>query len=130
MMLKHTFPFILLLILSLLSCEKIKLGDPFSCRIGDKFRVDVNLSFSVDSVNDFRCPLQFECFWSGDAKVFVTICKPMSKIDTSIYLFNRDRNPVFEDGYSFKILSVDPQSQRGEQIPQKDYEIKMIVEKD
>lgn len=116
--------------LTLLSCERIDLNEEFSARVGDNFRVDSDLSFSIDSVNDYRCPLLFECIWSGDVKVFCRFNEGSRQIDTAIYLINNDRNPIRILGYNFKLLSVNPQSQSGEKIPQNELEISIIVKKD
>jgi hypothetical protein len=121
---------VLFFTLTLLSCERIDLNEEFSARVGDKFRVDSDLSFSIDSVNDYRCPLLFECIWSGDVKMFCKFHEGSHQVDSAIYLINNERNPIRIGGYSIKLLSVDPQSQRGETIPQIELEISIIVKKD
>jgi hypothetical protein len=98
-------------------------------KIGKKLRVDFDLSFSIDSVNDYRCPLLYECFWAGDVKIPMTFYKPFNQIDTAIYLNNRSQNPIQIGGYNFKVLSVNPQSQQGEIISQRDYTIELMIQK-
>jgi hypothetical protein len=120
---------ILILSLFLAGCERIALNEPFSAKVGDRFRVDSNLSFSVDSVNDYRCPLLFECIWGGDVKMFCTFYEPHHDTDTAIYLVSSG-NMIRMGGYSFKLLTVDPQSQRGELIPQNEYKLDIIVQKE
>lgn len=116
----------LILTFILLSCERIDLNEAFSAKVGDKFKVDSGLSFSIDSINDYRCPLLFECFWSGDVKMFCSFYEPHHQIDTAIYLINT-RNSIDIGGYNFKLLEVKPQSQKGEVIPQDKYEMRIIV---
>ena len=120
---------IMLLVLFLTACERIGLNEAFSAKVGDKFRVDSNLSFSVDSINDYRCPLLYECLWSGDVKMFCTFYKPLHHTDTAIYLINT-QNSINMGGYNFQLLTVDPQSQRGEVIKQNEYRLEIIIKKD
>jgi hypothetical protein len=129
---KNTALIIIILItcFALISCERIKLEESFPMKVGHKLRVDYNLSFSIDSINDYRCPLLYECIWAGDVKVLITFYKPLSQIDTAIYLNNRNQNPIQIGGYDFKILSVNPQSQKGEIIPLRDYSVELMVQKD
>jgi hypothetical protein len=128
-MLKKIYLLTFVLTFFISGCERLDLDEPFSAKVGDKFKVDSNLSFSIDSVNDYRCPLLFECFWSGDVKMFCSFYEPHHRIDTAIYLINT-RNSINIGGYNFKLLSVNPQSQRGEVIPQDEYKLDIIVQKD
>ena len=120
---------VLILMLTLSGCERVQLEKPFSGKVGERFLVDNKLSFSIDSINDYRCPLQVVCVWSGDVKVFCTFYEPHNQIDTAIYLVNA-RNSIDIGGYNFKLLSVKPQSQNGELIPQNEYELEIIIQKD
>jgi len=120
---------ILIFTLVIIACERIDLGEAFTAKVGDKFRVNSRLSFSIDSLDDYRCPLLIECLTSGDVKMFCTFYKPSNRIDTAIYLVNT-RNSITISGYTFKLLSVNPQSQTGEVIPQNDYRVDLIVQKD
>lgn len=128
-MTKNNTLIILILTISLSACERIDLDKPFNGKVGDRFKVDYNLSFSIDSINDYRCPLLFECFWSGDVKMLCTFYLPHHDTDTAIYLLNT-RNTIEIGGYNFKILSVNPQSQKGELIHQNEYKLEIIVQKD
>ncbi|MGE5406138.1 MAG: hypothetical protein ACM3NR_00390 [Methanosarcina sp.] len=111
-------------------CERIETGEAFTAHVGDKFKIRSNLSFSVDSINDYRCPAQYMCIWGGDVKMICTFHKSFSRVDTAIYLNDRTKNPVILGGYSIRLLSVDPQSQTGERIPQKDYKLEIVIDKD
>ena len=125
-MLKKIFLPVLIFTFFLAGCERIDLNEAFSAKVGDKFKVDSRLSFSIDSINDYRCPLLFECIWSGDVKMFCSFYEPHHQIDTAIYLINT-RNSIDIGGYNFKLLSVNPQSQKGEIIPQDKYKLEIIV---
>lgn len=48
-----------LLILSLIiaaACDKIELGTPFECKVDTKYILTPTLAFTIDSLNDYRCP--------------------------------------------------------------------------
>jgi hypothetical protein len=120
---------VLIFSLFLTGCERIELNEAFLAEVGDKFKVNSNLSFSIDSIDDYRCPLLLECLWSGDVKMFCTFYEAHHHTDTAIYLINT-RNSINMGGYNFKLLKVDPHSQHGELIPQNEYKLDIIVQKD
>jgi hypothetical protein len=52
-------------------CEKTELRKELNCTIGNTYKVTHDLSFSIDSLNDSRCPLGPVCFWSGDVYLYL-----------------------------------------------------------
>jgi hypothetical protein len=127
-MTKNNVLAIVILAFSLPGCERIELDKSFYSKVGDKFKVDYNLSFSIDSIDDYRCPLLFECIWSGDVRIHCTFYEPGHRTDTAVYLINT-HNLISIGGYNFKLLSVNPQSQQGELIPQDEYKMEIIVQR-
>ena len=117
--------FIVLLIL--LSCEKIDIGESFICRVGDKIRITNNLSYSVRSVLEWRCPKDMMCSHSGDVDVSLRFHQPFHRIDTVICLYSNGRNPIEISGYTFKLLAVDPFPEQDIITPQEDFRIEMRV---
>jgi hypothetical protein len=118
--------FVIFLIFS--GCEKTELGKELNCTIGTTYRVTHDLSFTIDSLNDSRCPPGAMCFWAGDVYLYIDINHFNSKIDTTMYLLNTGRNPMQIGDYSFKVLEVNPLVGGG-LTTSKDFTIKMVVTK-
>jgi len=118
---------LIVLLVALTGCEKIQLGEPYDCRIGTKYLLDNNLVFSIDSLRDYRCPKDVVCFWSGDVDLYFNININLTKIDTLMRLYRN--NPIVTGDYMWKVLEVDPLPKAGQTIDQKDYKIKLIVQK-
>jgi hypothetical protein len=85
-------------------CEKVQVGEPFTCRTGQNYFVESNVMFSIDSISDYRCPEDLICIWGGDVDLFFTINENLMRTDTVIQL-NRN-NPVEIGDYSWKVLEV------------------------
>jgi len=114
-------------LIMLSGCEKIQLGEPYDCRIGTKYLLDNNLIFSIDSIRDYRCPKDVICIWGGDVDLYFNININLTKIDTLIRLYRN--NPIETGDYTWKVLEVDPLLKADQTIDQKDYKIKLIVQK-
>ena len=110
-----------------LSCKKIDIGESFVTKVGDKIRVTSNLSFTIRSVFDYRCPIDWECLTSGDVNTYIRFHHLSHDTDTVICLYSSGRNPIEFDGYLFKVLEVNPQSKGDIVTPQEDFRITMIV---
>lgn len=118
---------ILLIIFTISSCEKIDLGEPFDCKIGTKYRLTGSLSFSIDSIRDYRCPQDMLCFWSGDVDLYFNIHHNLANVDTIIYLFTGNNNPSIIEGYTWKVLEVNPWLRSDQKIDNRDYRIKVLI---
>jgi hypothetical protein len=105
---KAAFTFLMIAIFFISGCEKKDSGEAFDCVIGNTYNVTSNLSFTIDSINDSRCPEGAMCFWAGDVYVYLDIYHNNTLIDTSVYLKNTARNPINLENYSFKVLEVTP----------------------
>ena len=109
-------------------CEKTELGKELDCTIGNTYRVTHDLSFSINSVNDSRCPANAECIWAGDVYLYLNINHSNTQIDTTMYLRNTSRNPIQIGDYSLKVLEVNPLIGGG-LTTSKDITIKMMITK-
>jgi hypothetical protein len=129
---KHKVGFLALVMSALfyIGCEKIETGKSFDSIVSDKSRVDSNLSFSIDSVNDYRCPIDVVCIWAGDVDIHIRFYKTFGHIDTLMNLYNPERNPISIGGYSFRVNEVNPAPVSNKVIPQEDFKIKMTITKD
>lgn len=108
-------------------CEKIDLGKPLSISLNNKYRVDNTLSFTIDSLKDYRCPKDVVCVWGGDVELFFNIRQSTLNIDTVIYLNTHDNNPFSLGGYTWEILDVDPWLNSGQKANPDQYRVKMII---
>jgi hypothetical protein len=120
--------FIILVIIVFSGCEKFELGEPYDCRIGTKYRVTDEISFSIDSIADSRCPRDMLCFTSGDVLLYFNINQNNTLFDTTIYLYNSNRNPILLEDYKWEVLEVNPWRRSDQNISQKDYRIKLLIE--
>lgn len=127
---KKTIIFYLILLITIASgCSKVDLGEEFSTKVGYPIRVNSTLSFSIDSIYDYRCPVQVMCIWPGDVKLFITYHRPFSKIDTALYLNDQHKNPIDFGNYEFRFLGIKPENNIDKIVPQDDYLIRLIVQK-
>ena len=122
--------FLLLITSGIVSCEKIETGKPFNLRAEEKRYIDLSLSFTLDSIRDYRCPKGLLCFWAGDVDLFFTIYTPGKKIDVFANLYNSERNPFTAGGYTWKILEVNPFPEFNIPVDPKDIRVKMIITRD
>jgi hypothetical protein len=111
------------------ACDKIELGEPFDFKIGTKYRIDNTLTFTIDSIRDYRCPKNLHCIWSGDIDFYFTINHNLSKIDTLIYLYTRNNNPFTIEDYTLHINNVTPWLETGQTAKQSDYRINILITK-
>lgn len=117
-----------LLILSLIitaGCDKIELGKPFDCRVDTKYILTPSLAFTIDSLNDYRCPRDVVCIWGGDVDIFFNIRLNLKNIDT---VLNLSGSPVIIGDYAWSIQEVTPWRNHDQVVDQKDYRIKVLIQ--
>jgi hypothetical protein len=124
----YLLSFIFLLLLG--SCEKIDLGEELELRVGVNYEVTNNMSFTIDKVNDSRCPVGAYCIWAGDAYLYLDINYLESYKDT-IALWNsyEETNPAEIGPYSIEVLDVIPYPEIGKHISQSDIRVKVIIDR-
>jgi hypothetical protein len=128
---------ILLTLLMTYSCEKgergpekIDTGIPVYCKVVTNYKINNDLTFSIDSISDYRCPRDLECFWSGDVDLLFNINHYELHIDTLIHAITRRNNPFVLAGYKWEVLEVNPWLSEHQNIISKDYRIKILLQKD
>jgi hypothetical protein len=109
--------------------EKVVLGNPSDCKIGQQYFLNGGLSFSIDSISDYRCPQNVECVWSGDVDLLFNINLNSLHVDTLMHVITRRNNPFKILGYTWEVLEVSPLLNYGQNISQLDYNIKILVQK-
>jgi hypothetical protein len=129
MHIKTILPLIFTVAVIFTACEKIDLGKPVECSIGTSYRINNGLSFTIDSLRDYRCPTDWECLWGGDVDMYFNFDHHSKNLVALVNLNNRDRNPFSINGYTWKIQEVNPLYRSDEVRKREDYRIKMIVTK-
>lgn len=117
------FIFIVAFVFLMTSCEKIELGEEVSVKIGEKYKVSWNLTFKIDSISDYRCPVDLICIWAGDVDLYFDLGR--EKEVTNLY--NRDTNPFRYNGYTIEIIDVLPERRSTVEVNPEDYAIKIKV---
>ena len=143
----HFLLFTLFVIISILGCRLDDLisGDDqeqdfISVALDSEFQLEVGQTGFVESENikitflevtaDSRCPSDVTCIWAGEVKVLVNIWKDDQDLGDSILVgqaANNDRAVKTFDGYSVKLLKVDPYPTSTQMIEPSDYIITLIV---
>lgn len=118
---------LLLLITVTAGCDRIQPGEPFTCRPDTKYFLTPGLSFTIDSVSDYRCPKDVVCIWGGDVDLYFNIRENLTEIDTILRLSG---GPYLFGDYSFDILEVNPLRNHDQVVDQEDYRIKLLIQRD
>ena len=127
---KYAITLIILISLVFSGCEKPMIGEPGSCRIGSSYKVNWDLSFTIDSIHEYRCPIPLMCAIAGDVDLYINFKRPFKSINKVLSLNNHDRNPVEIGDYTFRLLEVEPYPELHVEVDPKDYKIKMLIMKD
>lgn len=93
--------------LMLASCERVDTGTEITVKLDTKYSVSWDLSFTIDSINEYRCPSDVVCIWGGDVDLYFRFGIGENSTEM-VNLNNRDTNPFNISGYSFEVLDVLP----------------------
>jgi len=118
---------LLILITMTAGCDRIQPGEPFTCRTDTKYFLTPGLSFTIDSVSDYRCPKDVVCIWGGDVDLYFNIRESRTQIDTVLRLSG---GPYLVGDYSFSIMEVNPLRNHDQVVEQEDFRIKLLIERD
>jgi hypothetical protein len=81
-------------------------------------------SVKIIGINDSRCPLTYECFWQGEARVKFRL----SNIGTTDFELSTLLNPADTiQGLAFRLVKVEPYPVGGETIDMADYKVTLEV---
>lgn len=93
---------------SVAACTKLDLNTEVRVRPKETYYIDYRTSFRIDSLHDYRCPLDLECFWAGDVDIFLSFREGSSSGNLLAMLYSAQHNPVSAGNYRIKILDVLP----------------------
>jgi hypothetical protein len=140
-----TWPLAVLLGLALMSCHineparadvpEFNLNEPFTLAGGQEGLIaseKLRLGFAA-VLEDSRCPTQVECFWTGQARIAISV-DPEASSSTKVE-FNTNPAPgqtvkVAQVGpYSIELQSLDPYPQTPDAIAFEDYRATLMVQR-
>jgi hypothetical protein len=109
----------------------------FSCGKNKVLEIDINTNFELkfeqtveiknenlkvkfQNVNDSRCPKGTNCIWQGEGKVTLNVNTSLIELSTI--------HPIKDTlGYTFSLVSLQPEPDISKNITNKDYILKMKV---
>jgi hypothetical protein len=109
--------------------EKIVIGSQSDISLLKTYIINRNLSFSIDSISDYRCPVDVECFWSGDVDLLFNINYYTQHTDTLIHAITKRNNPFTFAGYKWEVKEVLPVPYMNKVIHREDYQIAILIQK-
>jgi len=110
------------------SCERIDTGSEITVSLNQKYRVSWDLAFTIDSINEYRCPSDLICIWGGDVDLFFRFGTGKNSTEM-INLNNDDTNPLNISGYSFEVIDVLPYPRSDIITEPGDVTVKLIITK-
>ena len=95
--------------------DEFDLGDTVKVHVGEKVYECENFWIRVDSLQDGRCPIGLDCFWAGEAKVWLSISYNdsiqqcyFSTFFDSLQTYDLIFNDVPEDYFEISMVEVNP----------------------
>lgn len=109
--------------------KKPELGEKFSLKINESAEIKgerVEIVFN-DVLEDSRCYADVRCFWSGIAKISITVRKgdKSSELELTLYHENEKRF----NGYKIMFVGLKPERISGKGIRKEEYEAFFVVER-
>ena len=107
----------------------VNLNEEFNLKVGEQAVIkgeDLRIKF-ISVPEDTRCPLDLRCFWSGNAKVALTIRKDSNApIEDSLNTHVDPRESEYLN-YQITLKNLEPYPVQDESIPQTDYVATFII---
>lgn len=118
---------VLALMFLLLACENEEVQHVFDLTIENEFKIDQMyyspdqlIEFSVDDINDSRCPEGVTCIWQGEARVHLLFEKPfVENIELSTY--NKLKDTI--SNYEIQLIDVQPYPEIGKEVKLNEYSV-------
>ncbi len=109
---------LVVIFLVLTGCTKYEsnpdfLSGPVECFLGKEYSVTSNLSFTIDSIRDYRCPQDVVCIWAGDVDIFFSVNNKGNHIDTTMQYYKQLNNPLRIGAHMLKVTGITPVPQSG-----------------
>jgi hypothetical protein len=141
-----TWPLAMLLVLALMSCRaneparadvpEFTLNEAFILAGGQEGLIPsekLRLRFA-EVLEDSRCPTQVECFWTGQARIAISVDPEASSATKVEFNTNPAPGQTVKDAqvgpYSIELQSLDPYPQTPDAIAFEDYRATLVVRRD
>ncbi len=112
----------------------VPLGEEFRIKIGQQVTIGgQKLKIKFNAVQDeSRCPTGVQCVWEGNAAVVVRVLKKPGKAVEATLNTNPSMKPVQleHEGYSIKLVGLNPYPKADQRIEPNDYEAVLQVTKE
>jgi hypothetical protein len=109
-----------------------KMGDTIQIGYGETYLDKENgYSIKFTKAEDGRCPANADCFWEGNAKVYLDLVTAEKQHHSfSLNTYRAFTTDTIIENLSFKLLSLTPYPGISEQVvKQTDYTIKLVAKK-
>jgi hypothetical protein len=108
-------------------------GQPFQVRVGETVVAGPVALTLLGITNDSRCPTQVACAWEGAAEASIdVVVDGRQRGMHTLTLFGQNReteqSSMLVEGYTVRIVSLDPYPAEPQPIPETDYVALFIVE--
>lgn len=110
-----------------ISLDKISLDTPFQLGVGNTAAlISTDIKITILNVEDSRCPADVLCVWQGEAKVSINV-KRSQDIGNFTLSSTAGQETQSFDGYSIKLVEVQPYPYSNTDILPSDYVVTFTV---
>lgn len=111
-----------------INLDKISLDTPFQLRVGNTAElISTDIKITILNVEDSRCSADVLCVWQGEAKVLINVKRASQDLGNFTLTNTAGQETQSFDGYSIKLVEVQPYPYSSKEILQSDYVATLIV---
>jgi len=103
------------------------LDEPFEINVGNSLLIPDGILITIQSVEDSRCPADVLCVWQGEAKVLINVKKASQDLGNFTLTSTAGKETQSFDGYSIKLVEVQPYPFSNKVTLQSDYVVTLTV---
>jgi len=105
------------------------LNEPFEIKVGNSLVIPDGILITILNVEDSRCPADVLCVWQGEAKVLINVKKASQYLGNFTLTSTAGQETQSFDGYSIKLVEVQPYPYSSKEIMPSDYAVTLAVSK-
>jgi len=103
------------------------LNEPFEIKVGNSLVLPDGILITILSVEDSRCPADVLCVWQGEAKVSINVKRASQDLGNLTLTSTTGQEIQSLDGYSIKLVEVQPYPYSSKVILQSDYVVTLTI---